>query len=53
MGNDVYPFCSRFTSVGLGGSIVPFPWLDFVWNSGYSWSFSETKAEVNIAAIRG
>lgn len=47
MGNDVYPFCSRFTSVGLGGSIVPFPWLDFVWNSGYSWSFSETKAEVN------
>ncbi len=47
MGNDVYPFRSRFTSMGLGGSIVPFSWLDFVWNSGYSWSSSKTKAEVN------
>lgn len=45
MGGEVYPFQTDFINVGLEGSIVPFPWLDIVLNSGYSWSSSKTLSE--------
>lgn len=42
VGGTVYPFHSRSISTGVGGTITPLSWLNFVLSSGYSWNISQT-----------
>ena len=51
---QLYPFNSRTISLGVGGTITPLPWLNFVLSSGYSWSISETDASAQpLPSITG
>ena len=40
----VYPFHSRTTSIGAGGSFKPLPWMNVSFGSGYSWHVTQTNA---------
>ncbi len=42
IGGTVYPFHSHSVSVGVGGTITPLSWINFVVSSGCSWNISQT-----------
>ena len=43
IGGELYPFHSTTTSLGLGGTVTPLPWLNIVLSSGFAWNVAKTE----------
>ena len=52
IGDVVWPFRSHTVSAGVGGTVTPLPWLNFVVSSGYSQGEATLKASSKGEAVR-